>query len=102
MKKKKGIILLYTLAITSILSILLMGVVWKMQNSVLLTKRTVQEIKSYWSARAGLDFAADRLTSNVSWPVSEACVIGGYSINVIPNGKITGLDSSSDSSFDLR
>ena len=104
MKREKGVILLCTLAIMVILSILLMVGVYRMQSSVMATKKVIWEIKSYWAARAGNTVAADNAISN-NGKFPQDVFIGKYGgedggFNVTKEANcITGEDDSSNSKF---
>ena len=59
MERKRGIVLLCTLAIMIILSVFLMTAVYYTHSSIMVTKRVIWDIKSYWAAEAGNTVAAD-------------------------------------------
>lgn len=105
LKNQRGILLLCTLVIMVILSVLLMVGVYRMESSVMVTKRTIWEIKSYWAARAGNTIAADGCIRNVQWPNSNFLdKAGDYLIkfnDTASNKFISGSDASSDSHFNI-
>ena len=66
--RKKGMILICTLAIMVVLSIFLMTAVYQMQSSTMVTKKAMWDIKSYWSAIAGSTIASDGCIRDYRWP----------------------------------
>lgn len=76
-KKYRGIILLITLGITVLLGLLFIGAVWRTQNSIFLSYRTTSEIKSFWSAMAGLELAKNQLDRDLFWQGEDFLPAGG-------------------------
>ncbi len=108
LKNQRGILLLCTLVIMVILSVFLMVGVYRMESSVMATKKVIWEIKSYWGARAGNTIAADGCLKSFDWPnVDDSIFVkdaGNPSSNekysIRRNGNvIIGSDESSDSHF---
>ncbi|MBR0519156.1 hypothetical protein IJJ97_05135, partial [bacterium] len=101
MKKHRGIILWCTLVIMVILSVLLMVGVYRMQSSVMVTKKAIWEIKSYWAGRAGNTLASEGCLKSRSWPNKELLTnAGGYNIEKI-GSVVKGYDEASDASFSI-
>ncbi len=119
-KNQRGILLLCTLVIMVILSVFLMVGVYRMESSVMATKKTIWEIKSYWAARAGNTIATYGCIKNNTWPndgllTQAGGTIGGkfYGYNIelkeetlptLPpktNKFVSGVDSESDSHFNI-
>ena len=120
LKNQKGILLLCTLVIMVILSVFLMVGVYRMESSVMVTKRVIWEIKSYWGARAGNTIAADGCIRSTQWPNSGLVTHAGgtkngkqygytieYREEAIPgippktNKFVSGVDEESDSRFNI-
>lgn len=109
LKNQRGVLLLCTLVIMVILSVFLMVGVYRMESSVMATKKTIWEIKSYWGAKAGNTIAADGCLKSYNWPnISNGFITdAGYLAKnekyvIIKNGNvITGSDNTSDSSFSI-
>ena len=68
MKNKKGILLIYVLVISVLISIFLLTAVGNMNNSFLITNKFTGENKAYWAAEAGIKYCEYKLKSNVGWP----------------------------------
>ena len=107
MKKNRGMILFCTLAILVILSVFLMVVVHRTQSSLLVTKRVMWDVKSYWAAIAGNNVAADSCIDSKNFPNSsdipfhENANYGGYTIK-LEDGVVKGEDTSSESYFTIN
>lgn len=116
LKNQRGILLLCTLVIMVILSILLMVGVYRMESSVMVTKKAIWEIKSYWAAKAGNTIAADGCLKSYNWPnidvhptnINRGFVTRAGKLNTDENYSITkngnvviGIDRTSDSSFSI-
>lgn len=103
MKKSgaKGAALITTLVIMVIISVFLMSAVYKTQAGIFATKRVVQEIKSYWAARAGFAVAANGILKNIYWPFAGAIGRGG-GYEVSRDGDIViGRDNDTGSEFKI-
>lgn len=101
MSRNKGVILLCTLAVMTVISIFLMAAVWRTQNSILMTKRVTQEIKAYWSAKAGIVFAAASVVNNVEWPFRTSTQQGGGFRVTFDNNVVKGEDEESGGAFSI-
>lgn len=84
MYRKKGVVLLITLCLMVIMGVLLMGVVKSLGNNIFFTKKTAMEIKSYWAAKAGLEYANTMLAKNAKWPSGGVAsdTRGGFTISL--------------------
>ena len=84
MYRKKGVVLLITLCLMVIMGVLLMGVVKSLGNNIFFTKKTAMEIKSYWAAKAGLEYANTMLARNAQWPSGGVAsdTRGGFTISL--------------------
>ncbi len=67
-KIKKGVLLIYAIAIITVLAIFATVAMNQMQNSTFLTKRFTGETKAYWASRAGLEYAQYNLKKEPQWP----------------------------------
>lgn len=100
--KRKGVLLLVTLCITVIMGIFLMGVVQSLAGNIFFTKKVAMEIKSYWAANAGIEYANTMLARYPKWPAEHAAsgTVGGFSISGGGSDAIIhGSDSSSGADF---
>ncbi len=68
MKNKKGILLIYVLFISVLISIFLLTAVGNMNNSFLLTNKFNGETKAYWAAETGFQYCEYKLKDNLGWP----------------------------------
>ena len=68
MKNKKGILLIYVLFISVLISIFLLTAVGNMNNSFLLTNKFNGEAKAYWAAETGFQYCEYKLKDNLGWP----------------------------------
>lgn len=103
--KKRGMLLICTLAIMVILSIFLMTAVQQTQSNTMVTKRIIWDIKSFWSAEAGSTIAANGCILTKKFPNdflsnNSEKNFGGYKVKRNSNS-ITGEDESSASSFNI-
>ena len=68
MRNKKGILLIYVLFISVLISIFLLTAVGNMNNSFLTTNIFTGENKAYWAAESGIQYCEYKLKSDIGWP----------------------------------
>ncbi len=74
---KRGIMILYTLIVVSMLIILLTASMTQMQHSTFLTNKLEAETRAYWAAMAGLEYAQARIDGDIKWPSADTLYSGG-------------------------
>lgn len=107
--RKKGITLLYIIAITAIILVFFSIVISQLQNSIFITKKVENDTKAYWAAMAGLEYASSQLEISAHWPYEPdhnggARTYGPYEITEKTIGKyliIQGINARDRSGFYL-
>ena len=68
MVKNKGVALLYSIILMTLLVMILAIAINQMQHGMFIVKKFYAETKAEWAARAGLEYVAYKMTEDPYWP----------------------------------
>ena len=84
MVKNRGVMLLYSIIVMTLLAMILAIAINQMQHGMFITKKFYAETKAEWAARTGLEYVSYKMTENPYWPfgdgISQTESFGKYQI----------------------